>query len=432
LTHLALAAVLALLPGAAPAQLGLPPVGGAVGGPLRDPIDRVGDIVDPMLERVDLDRLSPRALARQLEQARLARLADFVRSHRDRVEADRDGNPALRGVLLVTGADADALARAEARGYRVITRETIEGLDLTLVRLAIPDGRSLAGAQKEAAKLLPDAEISADTLYFQAAAGAPSPIGVPATPGLLAAPSGSGRYGLIDGGVATAGAAGPIAAQRGFVDGAPAPSDHGSAVAALMARAARTGGAATPPALYAADVYGSDPVGGNASTIVRALGWLAASGVGVVNISLVGPDNPLLRAGVRQAQGRGIIIVAATGNDGPAAPPAYPAAWPGVLAVTGVDQKDHVLPEAGQGRHVAFAARGAGLSGPDHAGRIQALRGTSFAAPIVAGMLAARYSSPDRQAIELAVRTLIAGARDLGRKGRDPVYGHGLVCPDCR
>jgi hypothetical protein len=40
----------------------------------------------------------------------------------------------------------------------------------------------------------------------------------------------------------------------------------------------------------------------------------------VVNISLVGPDNMLLRQLVRQMIARGHIIVAAVGNDGPAAP----------------------------------------------------------------------------------------------------------------
>src|SRR3546814_17000765 len=78
----------------------------------------------------------------------------------------------------------------------------------------------------------------------------------------------------------------------------------------------------------------------------------------VATISLVGPDNKLLAAAVTRAQQRGMLIVAAVGNNGPAAPHAYPASYRGVLAVTGVDAKDRLLPEAGRALHVDFAAPG--------------------------------------------------------------------------
>src|SRR5256885_5630000 len=46
---------------------------------------------------------------------------------------------------------------------------------------------------------------------------------------------------------------------------------------------------------------------------------------------------------------RGHLVVAAVGNDGPAAPPLYPAAWPGVVGVTAVDARQQVLGEALRG-----------------------------------------------------------------------------------
>ncbi|MGL1301969.1 hypothetical protein ACSTKJ_00055, partial [Vibrio parahaemolyticus] len=69
-------------------------------------------------------------------------------------------------------------------------------------------------------------------------------------------------------------------------------------------------------ALWAADVYGDDPAGGNALAIARALGWLVEARVPVTVISLVGPSNPLLARAVSAAQARGMVIVAAVGNDG--------------------------------------------------------------------------------------------------------------------
>jgi minor extracellular protease Epr len=59
------------------------------------------------------------------------------------------------------------------------------------------------------------------------------------------------------------------------------------------------------------------------------------------------------------------------------------------------------------------------------------VRGTSFAAPLVAGRLSLFYAKPAVGSIEAAVRKLMAEAVDLGKKGYDTVYGHGLVCGSC-
>ena len=77
-----------------------------------------------------------------------------------------------------------------------------------------------------------------------------------------------------------------------------------------------------------------------------------------------------------------------------------------------------------------FAAPGADmLAASVKDGRAQ-VRGTSFSAPIVAGLLADRLDHPDRALAEQAVRALIASAIDLGARGYDPVYGNGFVGPD--
>jgi subtilisin family serine protease len=55
------------------------------------------------------------------------------------------------------------------------------------------------------------------------------------------------------------------------------------------------------------------------------------------------------------------------------------------------------------------------------------VRGTSFAAPIVAGLLAQALRSPDKAAAEGALATLERQALHPGASGPDPVYGYGLV-----
>ena len=391
------------------------------------PLPDAGRIIPP-LPKLDID---PLATTRQtLERLRLDRIMGLLRDHGDRVEVDRNGEPAVRGVLVATGADAAMVARAADAGFAVIDSERIAGLDLEVVRFAVPSGRSLARAQKQLGKLLPGAEIDADHLYF-VSGGAGSADLLPGA--ALASMDGAGkaRLGLIDGGVAAHPSVAGRVEQRGFVRGAPGASRHGTAVASLLVGSGTVRGAAPGQRLRAADVYGSDPAGGNASAIVRALGWLVEGDVAVTTISLVGPDNALLRTAVSRAQQRGMLLVAAVGNNGPAAPPTFPAAYPGVLGVTGVDAKDRALPEAGRRTPVDFAAPGADVLAATDEGSTDRLRGTSFAAPLVAGRLVRHYPAPVVGRVEESVTALIGEARDLGKKGRDNVYGHGLICGDC-
>jgi hypothetical protein len=115
------------------------------------------------------------------------------------------------------------------------------------------------------------------------------------------------------------------------------------------------------------------------------------------------------------------------GNDGPAAPPLYPASYPGVVAVTGIDGRGRALPEAGANGQVAFAALAAGVRAAAPGGRRASLRGTSFAAPVVAGRLARLSVTPDPAKARAALAALGRQARDLGAPGPDKVYGAGAV-----
>ncbi len=104
-------------------------------------------------------------------------------------------------------------------------------------------------------------------------------------------------------------------------------------------RGATAFGIAAGARIASADVYGSDPAGGNATAIAKALGWLVERRVSVRRSAWSAPPIRCSHASSRGAEA-GLIIVAAVGNNGPAAPPAYPASYPGVIAVTGVDGRD--------------------------------------------------------------------------------------------
>lgn len=401
-----IAGLILIAPGAQ-AQL----LGGPVGQVVPDLLDQVGGVI----ESSGLERLSPARLADRLVAARAARIANLLRRHGDTVELDDRREPARRGVILLTGADAASLHALRAAGFGVES-EAVEGLDLSIARLQVPQGRSLSRALKDVRRIAPKAQASADNLYFPGGSASSAAAGGLASSGTV----GRGAAGLIDGGVARHPALSGQIEQRGFARGAPRASAHGTAVASLISGTGSVRGAAPGAALLVADVYGDDPAGGGAFAIVRALGWMAARGVPVVTVSLVGPDNPLLAGAIRLARDKGVTVVAAVGNDGPAAPPAYPASYAGVIAVTGIDGRGRLLPEAGRAAHVDFAAPGADMNAAQSDGGKGAVRGTSFAAPLVAGRLLARGSLT-------ALRTEAEAP-----KGKARGFGQGIVCATCR
>lgn len=383
-------------------------------------LERVGGLVPGALDQMEgtldqarLDRLPPAQLTEKLLAARAARVSNLLGRHGDSVELDDRREPARRGVILLTGAKPATVEALRAAGYGVEVN-AVEGLDLSVVRLTVPQGRSLARALKQVRSFAPEAEASADNLYFPS--GPAVMIGAAALAG-RGSPE-ARAAGLIDGGVARhSSLTGPVE-QQGFARGAPRASAHGTAVASLISGTGLVKGAAPGAPLMVADVYGNDPAGGGAFAIARALGWMAARGVKVVTVSLVGPDNPLLAGAIRLARDKGVTVVAAVGNDGPAAPAAYPASYPGVVAVTGIDGRGRLLPEAGRARHVDFAAPGADMAAAQMDGGKTRVRGTSFAAPLVAGRLFATGS----------LRALRAEAKSV--KGAK--FGQGIVCANCR
>ena len=409
----ALAAGLATACAAATAQLlpqaQLPDIGGTV--------DRLGRVAAGTIDGTTrgIAQLSPRELAR----LRLDRLRALVRSNPELLEMT-DSGPAVRGQVIAIDPDPATLEAIEAAGFTIAGEEWFEGLDLRTVTLEPPRGWSIDRALSRLRRAAPNGQFEANHIHTRSG---PAPLLAAGTAVLAqGGTAGARAIGLIDGGVAEhPSLSGPIE-QRGFAAGAPRPSAHGTAVASLAVGTGGVRGAAPGAPLVVADVYGRDPAGGNAVAVARALGFMVQRRVAVVAVSLVGPANALVARAIAQARARGTHVVAAVGNDGPAAPPAYPASYPGVIAVTGVDRRNRVLIEAGRALHLDYAAPGADMAAAAGDGRLAAVRGTSYAVPLVAGRLFRHADSPR------AIALLDAEAAPPRRRG----YGRGLICGDCR
>jgi hypothetical protein len=299
-----------------------------------------------------------------------------------------------------------------------------------MVVFQVPAKADTAATLEKLRALDPSGSYDFNHVYTGSAAS-PMDKAPAAAPQRDAAPAKSGpNVGLVDSGVDSAHAVFRDAGIRrwGCDDGVH-PSAHGTAVAALMVgQSPRFRGVAPDASLYTADVYCDSATGGSADKIAGALAWLAAEKVAVINLSLVGPPNQTLERVVGAMVRRGHLLVAAVGNDGPSAPPLYPASYPGVVGVSAVDKRGRILPEAARGPQVLFAAPGnnmvsAALGAPPY----RQVRGTSFASPIVAAMLAGSLARPDPAGARAAIAALAKQASKADAASVSNETGYGVV-----
>jgi hypothetical protein len=348
-------------------------------------------------------------------------------------------------IVALALSDAD-LAQLVAQGFEVIEERVVPGFDATTRRLRTPPGVSLADA-RAAVRAVPsgqDADFNhyyrSEQAFDESCTGGDCParllIGWPLFDSRTDACGASVSIGMIDTGInadhTTFAGAKLEVRQLAPGDLDPSRAIHGTAVAALLVGAPETRSPGLVPAsrLVALDAFhrtGGDERA-DAFTLVEALGALAAEGVGVINLSLAGPSNAVLEEVIdRLVFESDIVVVAAVGNDGPSADPAYPAAYDPVLAVTAVDRDGQVYRRAVRGTHVDLAAPGVDVWTAASISGARFKTGTSFAVPFVsAAATILREARPDLTAPEVG-EELRRLATDLGDPGPDPVYGAGLL-----
>ncbi len=210
----------------------------------------------------------------------------------------------------------------------------------------------------------------------------------------------------------------------------PAPTWHGTGVLSLLAGRSDSGTPGLIPdgEFYAAGVFFTDPSGEFATdtvSILKALDWMSAYDVKLINMSFAGPRDELVQKAIARLSAKGMVFVAAAGNEGPSAPPSYPAGYKQVMAVTAVNKDLRNYAYANRGGHIDVAAPGVQIwtAAPDAKEGYRS--GTSFAAPHVTAIVATvLFGSPRRQKDDLLKALKIV---DLGPPGRDPIYGHGLL-----
>jgi subtilisin family serine protease len=220
-----------------------------------------------------------------------------------------------------------------------------------------------------------------------------------------------------------------VAAKFDAVGGVDKPHRHGTAVAGAIVAHGKLSGAAPAARLLAIRAFEPNATGaqGTSFNIVNGLEWATGQGARIVNMSFGGPPDPLLRRAFSALRYRGVVLIAAVGNDGPKAPPLYPAADANVIAVTATDSQDQLYSAANRGKYIAVAAPGVDIIGPAPEGSYQISSGTSLAAAHVSGIAALLIERRQTLSPATVKRILLDTARDLGPKGRDEEFGAGLT-----
>ncbi|WP_372574984.1 S8 family serine peptidase [Ruegeria jejuensis] len=322
---------------------------------------------------------------------------------------------------------------AQSTGYQELDTTRLDGLDLTMLTFRMPDGVTGAEAIEALEAAVPGSTVGINHAYrLQQGTRAPGALDYADT--LMRWQEGGCRarapIGMIDTAIDTSSPAlqGAEVVTRRFFDGNAAAATHGTDVAAILADPDRLRGVK----IYGANVFGQSdatgPVAG-ADALVRALDWLAEENVRFVNLALAGPYNKLLDLAVDRAADRGLVLVAAVGNDGPRVDPLYPAGFGEVIAVTAVDAGGRIYRDAVRGSHVDVAAPGVDILVPIE-GRPRFVTGTSIATPFVTARLVADPSAIAARSVADVRNRLATTSAELGPEGRDAMFGYGLALAD--
>ncbi|NNE23422.1 MAG: S8 family serine peptidase [Rhizobiales bacterium] len=206
---------------------------------------------------------------------------------------------------------------------------------------------------------------------------------------------------------------------------------HGTGVASIIAARAGMVGVAPNAQILSAIAFAKDKKRGPAVAetydIVRSVDWAVSKQAQIINMSFTGARDPAIDDVLNAARKAGVIPVAAVGNLGAKAPPAYPAAYPQVIAVTATDARDRLYKRANRGAYVTVAAPGVDVLVARRTKSYGLMSGTSAATGYVTGALALLIEHRPQLDSETAVGQITATARDLGKQGRDRQFGHGLL-----
>lgn len=342
-------------------------------------------------------------------------------------------------VMLYEGRPEEARGFAEQEGLREIDADYLDSIDMTMVAARVAKKEKPDGAVERLNGRNRVAIVQREGM-FQEMGGlsgafipASANISAASTSVAMTAAAAAGGGGVKIAMVDSLADIGHENLKSGWVKqqnftGSNVRSAHGTAIASIIAGKGQVNGKAAGQRLFSFAAFSggkkNKPGTGNTRAIARALNAAARQNPHILNMSFGGPSDAVLTRLLNNIAARGTCLVAATGNGGKKASPPFPARMGKVIGITAVDKKMRAYKYATPGFHVGAAASGVSrLTAVPGGYRIAS--GTSFASADVAGQLSRSSLCTGRRGNSLKGH-ISRRARDLGKPGRDDVYGYGL------
>ena len=354
--------------------------------------------------------------------------------------------PYIEGELILRPKEgvsrAELIALLKERGIAVIG----DIPELDLIRVSLPDDMKVGDAQK----FLKEKDAVSETVRNAPVTLEPAPVaenikqGTPVGSSALKLMGGEiigkGRDGdgilvaVLDTGVddSNPSLAGQTFGGYDIVNDMAFVTDkngHGTACASLIAGKGGEGGVlgAAPKAKILPVKVMDDSGKSDGFAIAKGIVYAVEKGAKVINLSLdTTSETTLLDSAIDYALGKGVLVVAASGNEGKEGEN-YPSTVDGVLCVGAVDGEKWKAAFSNYGPKVDLVAPGVLVAAAAPAGGVVLMSGTSSAAPLVSGAAANVWSENPNWSAEKVAEKLMAEADDLGSPGADDWYGAGLV-----
>jgi len=209
-------------------------------------------------------------------------------------------------------------------------------------------------------------------------------------------------------------------------DGRHDDEGHGTGMASLIAGHGKVSGVAPDAKIMSIRVAGR----AMRTNFASGIQWAVDHGAEVINISGGAPlADPREKRAIDDAILHDIVVVAGVGNVPESESVQYPARYPGVVAV-GATRRDRGHSSVSViGPEVTVSAPGEGISSARLNHEYSISTGTSDSTALVSGVAAlVRSKFPTMAASEVA-RRIVMTAVDAGAKGRDELFGYGIVNP---
>lgn len=229
-----------------------------------------------------------------------------------------------------------------------------------------------------------------------------------------------------------------------FVHDIPLPFDthgHGTHIAGIISGGSANGvgttGVCPRVGIMPLKYYDNSGAGyNNLNNTVRAIHYAVQNGAQIINYSGGGADPaPAERIAIEEARKRGILFIAAAGNDGHNndQTPYFPQSYPldNIVGVASLNRQNQLLPSSNFGKSVDIAAPGLGILSTLPEGRLGTMSGTSQATAFVTGAAALLASQLKAQGIPFDYKKIKqwinAGAKPMKGNEKKAFVASGVL-----